>query len=112
MPNNAAIGTAIATAAISKAKNGYLKLGNGILIQWGYYSGVINSTTVTITLPTSFSNANYCLLRTNHTTITGSGKYGGANPSMSYYSKSNSKFVVWGFEDDFNKGFSWFAIGY
>lgn len=43
IPNSAAIGSAISTAAISRAGNGYLKFGNGIQIVWG--SGKTNQTT-------------------------------------------------------------------
>lgn len=104
--------TPITTVKISKKEKGYLKMGNGLIIQWGYYSGQINNNTVEVSLPVAFSNKTYCLLRTNHTTVTGSSKYGGANPAMSYYTKETSKFKVWGFYDDFNKGFSWLAVGY
>lgn len=43
IPNSAAINSAVSTAAISRAGNGYLKFGNGIQIVWG--SGNTNQTT-------------------------------------------------------------------
>jgi hypothetical protein len=58
VPNNAAVGTAIATAAISKAASGYLKMGNGIIIQWGS-KALTSWTATTITLPTPFTSTNY-----------------------------------------------------
>ncbi len=49
----------VTTLGINKASNGYVKLGNGIILQWGVTSAPANSTSVTVTLPTSFSNTNY-----------------------------------------------------
>lgn len=37
VPESSTVGTAIALKAQSKAQNGYLRLGNGITIQWGQY---------------------------------------------------------------------------
>lgn len=44
---------------ISKAENGYVKLGNGIIIQWGFNALPYNPTT--ITLPTAFTSTNYSI---------------------------------------------------
>jgi hypothetical protein len=63
VPNNAAVGTAIATAAISKAGNGYVKFGNGIIIQWGRIT-MKHRTVMTITFPTSFASTNYSVCLT------------------------------------------------
>jgi hypothetical protein len=55
--------TAVATTAFvfpstSLASNGSVKLGNGLLIQWGYAQGSGTSpAAVTVTFPTSFPNA-------------------------------------------------------
>lgn len=43
IPNSAALGSAISTAAINHTGNGYLKFGNGIQLVWG--SGDTNKTT-------------------------------------------------------------------
>jgi hypothetical protein len=59
VPNNAAVGTAIATAAISKSASGYLKLGNGIIIQWGRQNSDGHSYNKKYSLPTAFSSTNY-----------------------------------------------------
>ncbi len=39
-----------------KAANGYVKLGDGVILQWGIKTGQ-NSQAYTITLPTPFSSA-------------------------------------------------------
>ncbi len=49
----------VTTLGINKASNGYVKLGNGIILQWGVATAPENSTSVTVTLPISFSNTNY-----------------------------------------------------
>lgn len=49
---SATTGTAITTTAISKSGNGYVKLGNGIIICWGSVAG---GSSVTVTFPTSFT---------------------------------------------------------
>lgn len=59
VPNNAAVGTAIATAAISKSASGYLKMGNGIIIQWGRQNSGGHSYNKKYSLPTAFSSTNY-----------------------------------------------------
>lgn len=56
VPNSATVGTAIATAAISKAADGYVKLGNGIIIQWGSVTGSAGAKTVTF--PLAFTSTN------------------------------------------------------
>lgn len=50
---SATTGTAITTSAISKSANGYVKLGNGIIIQWGKTS---SNNNVTVTFPTAFTS--------------------------------------------------------
>lgn len=45
----------------SKATNGYTYLPNGILLQWGYASSVLEDGVFTITLPITFPNAAFSL---------------------------------------------------
>lgn len=45
------------TATESKAQNGYMKFGNGIIIQWGTVEA--GTADATVTLPTPFSSTNY-----------------------------------------------------
>lgn len=63
VPNSATVGTAVATAAISKAANGYVNLGNGLILQWGRIS-MKHSTAKTITFPTPFTSTNYSVCLT------------------------------------------------
>ena len=45
-PNSDIVGSVITTDAISKASNGYVKLGNGIIIQWGTEENVAQNGTM------------------------------------------------------------------
>jgi hypothetical protein len=47
----------VTTVNKNKAQNGYFKLGNGLIIQWGTVTA--KNQVLTITLPTAFSNTNY-----------------------------------------------------
>lgn len=51
-------GSIVTTISKSKATNGYFKLGNGLIIQWGKTPNIGNSGT-TCTLPTPFTTTNY-----------------------------------------------------
>jgi hypothetical protein len=62
VPDSTTAGSAIATKAISKGANGYLKLSNGVIIQWGRFS----TEDPTITFPTAFSNTNYSVCCTEN----------------------------------------------
>ena len=60
-PASSIANSIVTTAAIQKTANGYIKFGNGIIIQWGYVQCPANSTTVTVTLPISFTQDNYAV---------------------------------------------------
>ena len=107
--------TAVSPAKLSeafanlKATNGYQKLPNGMIIQWGgaNFSGTTGETGEVITLPVAFPNA---FLR-----ITGTDGGHGAN-AIGITIISKSQFRCWGrivssgaFSDT---GFHWVAIGY
>lgn len=63
----------VTTVNKSKAANGYFKLGNGLIIQWGHVAAD-SSETKTVTFPTAFSNTNYYAhSNTNRSGSTGSG---------------------------------------
>lgn len=55
-PASALIDSIVTTTGISKGWGGYVKLGNGIIIQWG--SAQVYTYDTTITLPTAFSSIN------------------------------------------------------
>ena len=57
-PASDAIGSIVTTTGINKSENGYVKLGNGIIIQWGKTPNIGNTNT-TCTLPTPFATTNY-----------------------------------------------------
>lgn len=52
-------GSIVTTVNKSKAQNGYFKLGNGLIIQWGYSNQ--SGHTTTVTLPTPFTSTNYAV---------------------------------------------------
>ena len=96
---SATINTVITTTGISKAGNGYVKMGNGIVIQWGHANNISGNTT--ITLPTAFSSNNYSVTL-------------GLNESVDSYassivSKTNTNFV---YRANSNRKSYWIAIGY
>jgi hypothetical protein len=51
----------LTTTAISRSGNGYVKFGNGLIIQWGGISGA----NPTVTLPTAMPSASYRVYVTN-----------------------------------------------
>ena len=61
----------VTTTGISKTDNGYVKLGNGIIIQWGGISSSSYNNQLTITFPTSFSNNQYKIILTQEYDNTG-----------------------------------------
>lgn len=102
VPNNAAVGTAIATAAISKSANGYLKMGNGIIIQWGA-SLTTNTTNPKITFPIAFSTTNYFAMAYGR---------GAKNWDHTWGFKNNPTKTTCNFYIDSGDAYQWIAIGY
>lgn len=62
-PASDVINSIITTTGILKSKNGYVKLGNGIIIQWGI-TPAITSNGQFVNLPTAFSSTNYSVVAT------------------------------------------------
>ena len=58
VPSSDKTGSAISTVDINKSLNGYVKLGNGIIIQWGV-DAQNGDGLHTVTLPTPFTSVNY-----------------------------------------------------
>lgn len=56
--------TVITTVNKSKSSNGYLQLGNGIIIQWGFYENTGSQANKTLNLNKAFSNTNYKITMT------------------------------------------------
>ena len=100
----------VTTLGINKASNGYVKLGNGIIIQWGLATVASGSTSVTVTLPISFSSTNY-RITANHKSTSN------VAPSISAICvevSSASKFILT-HQNPYSGGTvarHWIAIGY
>lgn len=84
----------LTTIAKSKAANGYFKLGNGLIVQWGRS----NSKSETVTLPTPFSNTNYSITYSQHT---------GTSYTQAFTTKTTTTF----WHGD-SATVDWIAIGY
>lgn len=54
-PASSVAGSICTTVSLSKSSNGYVKFGNGVILQWGNYS--MTSSPITLKLPVSFSSA-------------------------------------------------------
>ena len=104
------IGSIISTKGITKSANGYLKMGNGIIIQWGEVAG----TATTITFPIAFSNTNYQICCN---TIVPSQNTARTSHSI-LWNKSTTSIAVrigqynMGATTDSNYTHHWIAIGY
>lgn len=113
-PASTAINSIVTTTGISKAQNGYVKLGNGVIIQWGK-ARVNNGTN--ITLPTPFSNTNYTVCVTKDVTGAINASDGtGVRPVVGSKVVSTTQFTaynIWTSADStYNATISWLAIGY
>ena len=93
--------TKVATTAwVSKSQNGYVKLGNGIIIQWGRNT-VTSSGGQTITLPTAFTNSNYKVISADES----SDGYG----QLGITARTTTNFT---FNPNWPRTYAWIAIGY
>ena len=93
-------------AQFNKNQNGYMKLLNGIIIQWGRVSSIAGNGSQTITLPTAFSSTNYSVsaLMNTHST--------GGNSRLLVINKQTSKFSLDWTDGSHSDGADWLAIGY
>ena len=90
----------VTTVNKSKAQNGYFKLGNGLIIQWGYTT----SNNSTVTFPTAFTAV-------PSITFGGLATGGSADYSIVYKSISATNFsVAWA--GSAYTGTHWIAVGY
>lgn len=83
--------------------NGYYKLPNGLILQWGYFDLGTSGTNTTITFPIAFPNK---LLTINRTIVTASNG-SASNDLHSIYTQS-----LTGFHLTYYYPFYWFAAGY
>lgn len=93
-------GSAVSTVAKSKSSNGYFKLGNGLLIQWGY----VSDPSSTLTFPTPFSSTNYSVTANYRKQGSSGSGIGHVNfyPTDNAYCYSNSQ----------GGAYQWIAMGY
>ena len=101
-PASDVVNSIVTTTGISKERNGYVKLGNGIIIQWGNHN---RGSSNTVTLPTAFTSTNYSV------TFSGEGyqRYGWST------SKTTTTFSFNSADDasQNNDGITqWIAVGY
>lgn len=92
----------VTTVNKSKGANGYFKLGNGLIIQWGIASG--SGTSRTVTLPTAFTSTNYKVTVSPHNgniPATVFGVYSETTTTFNILSSSGSGMNI-----------NWIAIGY
>jgi hypothetical protein len=90
-----------------------VKLGNGIIIQWGLVTGLTaqnNHVSQTVTLPMAFSSTNYTA------TIIGANSNNNYGQSTVIKSQTSSSFIwnssYWHNRDANVTDFRWIAIGY
>lgn len=101
-PASDVIGSIVTTTGISKSSNGYCKLGNGLIIQWGYTSA---STTMNVTLPTPFTTDTY--------KVTANTIYNGGDlMALGISSKTENGFTIRAYGGAANHNANWIAIGY
>ena len=96
----------LTTVNKSKGLNGYFKLGNGLIIQWGRVANVATIGPSTVNLPTAFSNTNYSVVTTAATSGTA---YTGM---MQVYDKTTATFKLDNSNTNYNDPAQWLAIGY
>lgn len=93
----------VTTVAKSKSANGYYKLGNGLIIQWGRFQNSANS--VAVTFPTAFSSTNYYARATQEQSSSTSGEYG----QGSSFTTTGCNFTAYKGANYYSR---WIAIGY
>lgn len=94
-------GSICTTGSLSKSSNGYVKFGNGIILQWGKYY-VTSGSSVQITLPTAFSST------TSYGFVCTDG--GSARVAMGFTRNSSTKVTIYAANS--GNGGDWIAIGY
>ena len=110
VPNSTTVGTALrlagrGTATASDSRRGYLKLGDGTLIQWGHSQMDSGRSTMLVSMPTSFG------AKTSYVVVfgdTGSDSAPDSQKVFEYASTSTFKVRSSGTGND---SFNWLAIG-
>lgn len=92
-------GSIVTTVSKNKAQNGYYKLGNGLIIQWGFLSQV--SSAGSILFPTAFSSATSYSITSGLASSSASIYFSNASSTGINYTISGTK-----------KDYYWVAVGY
>lgn len=99
-------GSIVTTVNKSKAQNGYYKLGNGLIIQWGRKT-YVSTDPQSVTFPTPFTSTNY--------KVVGSYYYDGdvtsGQDQISVSSQTTTGFTFY-MTDTADRSVNWIAIGY
>lgn len=98
--SSSALNSIVTTIGISKKNNGYVKFGNGIILQWGNF--LSTSTSGTITMPIGFTSKDSYRVTATDT--------GSARVSNGIVRKSTTQFTY--YVATANNGSDWLAIGY
>jgi len=96
--------TGLASFAKSLGTNGYQKLPGGLIIQWGFNS--ISATTTSVSFPTAFATACYCVVATDYA----AGDTGGIATSIALKTQPTTTGVDFSTSTN-STGFYWIAIG-
>lgn len=83
------------------SENGYVKLPNGLIIQWGVAPDP-NDSTIVVNFPTAFPTACFTIVGTNYSS--------GNNRIVSFKAFNTTNFTVT--NDGSSNGVLWIAIGY
>ena len=87
-PPSDAVDSIVTTTGINKSENGYVKLGNGLIVQWG--TATCNSGNNNVSFPTAFSNTNYRIV----SNLISSSNNLGAGAANSIYNKSTTGCII------------------
>jgi hypothetical protein len=97
----------VTTVNISKGTNGYFKLGNGMIVQWGRMN-TTSTSECTVTFPIPFSSASSYTIVKNYQSDDSSNA---SDREVSFYSMTSTTAKTYSPREDTNQ-FSWLAIGY
>lgn len=99
----------VTTVAKNKATDGYFKLGNGLIIQWGKRGAMKKDGSLTVTFPTAFSNTNYSFTDCAIRSATNTDVRACASISSSGKKTTSITLMQDTYADD---GGQWIAVGY
>ena len=106
-PASDVIDSILTTVNKSKSSNGYFKLGNGLIIQWGRMN-TTSTSECTVTFPIPFSSASSYTIVKNYQSDAGTDAQ---DREVSFYSMTTTSAKTYSPQGDTNQ-FSWLAIGY